>query len=240
MSSTPSAHPERRPAGPGRYAHRWRCACCVLAAAGTGVAVLEWSPLLAALAVLLAWGSAVAVLLAVSAAWGAARPDGRAAGRSLVARALLPGSGAVAALAGAGLSPALTLLVLIPVALTCPLLVSRLRPRAGATPAPAALAGPVPGPVPEVRPGPLDAALGSLSDVELCHLWRRTFWQLRAQDTPDGLVELVALRQACLDELTRRNPAAVHAWLGSGARASGGPERFWAGRPPRGEPGAAA
>ena len=236
MSSTRSGRPERRRPG---HALLWRRGCCLLAAAGTGVAMLEWSPLLATLAVLLAWGTAVAVLLALAAARGSA-----VGGRPLLGRALLPGVGAVAAFAGASFSPPLTLLVLLAVGLGCPWVVSRLAWRPAGEPPPGTDAGSAAaeggGTVAGVGPGPLDAAIRSLSDTELCHLWRRTFWQLRSPDTTDDLVELVCLRQACLDELARRNPAAVHAWLRSGARASGGPERFWAGRPSPGNPGAAA
>ncbi len=46
----------------------------------------------------------------------------------------------------------------------------------------------------------------------------------------------MTLRQGCLDELERRHPSALHAWLDSGARASEGPERFLASRE---RPGAA-
>jgi hypothetical protein len=65
-----------------------------------------------------------------------------------------------------------------------------------------------------------------LDDRQLCALWRRLFWQLVDQRDAADAVSTVAWRQACLDELERRDPAAVRAWLDSGARASGGPERF--------------
>ena len=59
-----------------------------------------------------------------------------------------------------------------------------------------------------------------------------------AEPAPPGTVLcLVALREACLDELERRDAAALHAWLDSGARASGGPERYLA-HPPQRESGA--
>ena len=76
-----------------------------------------------------------------------------------------------------------------------------------------------------------------LDDDALFRLWRRTFWQLEGQPTVDELARLVALRQTCLDELARRNPDALRAWLESGARASGGPERFWRRRQDHGEHG---
>jgi len=77
-------------------------------------------------------------------------------------------------------------------------------------------------------------SLAELDDDALCRLWRYTYWQLDLQTTEAGVLELVALRQACLDELERRDPSALRAWLFSGERASGGAERFW---PHGGDPG---
>jgi hypothetical protein len=37
---------------------------------------------------------------------------------------------------------------------------------------------------------------------------------------------VVAQRQVYLDEMERRSPSGLRAWLESGARAAGGPERF--------------
>jgi hypothetical protein len=39
---------------------------------------------------------------------------------------------------------------------------------------------------------------------------------------------VVALRQVYLDEMDRRSPTAFQAWLASGARAAGGPDRYLA------------
>ncbi|MBV9830901.1 MAG: hypothetical protein JOZ82_04840 [Marmoricola sp.] len=68
--------------------------------------------------------------------------------------------------------------------------------------------------------------LVGLDDRQLCRLWRESFWRLRGAPTGDGALRLVLLRQACLDELTRRHGPGVEAWLASGARPSSGPDKF--------------
>jgi hypothetical protein len=74
----------------------------------------------------------------------------------------------------------------------------------------------------EVPPSPWD----DYDDQALCRMWRLSFWRLGPATSPDHALRVVALRAACLEELERRNAAAVQAWLDSGARASGGPEKF--------------
>lgn len=68
--------------------------------------------------------------------------------------------------------------------------------------------------------------LNGLDDRQLCRLWRESFWVLNQSARPGSVLCLVAVREACLDELERRHAAALHAWLDGGARASGGPEKY--------------
>jgi hypothetical protein len=75
--------------------------------------------------------------------------------------------------------------------------------------------------------------LGAMQVSELCVLWRVTFWDLRDATDPDERLSIAVRRQELLDELVRRDPEAMREWLVSGARASGGLERFLAGRPRR-------
>jgi hypothetical protein len=78
-----------------------------------------------------------------------------------------------------------------------------------------------------VEPGPaLPAAVQTLTDKELCRVWRISFWALQSSRTPAAREQVVALRQAYLDELERRHPSALTAWLDSGARAASGPEKY--------------
>lgn len=66
----------------------------------------------------------------------------------------------------------------------------------------------------------------SLDDSELCNAWRTSFRKLEAATTASARADLVALRQACIDEMERRYPDGLRAWLESGARAAGNPSRY--------------
>jgi hypothetical protein len=73
---------------------------------------------------------------------------------------------------------------------------------------------------------PAADVVGALDDEALCRAWRRSFVHLSACRLPGRRLELVSLRQAYLDELVRRHPAAVQSWLVSGARAASNPMPF--------------
>ena len=66
-----------------------------------------------------------------------------------------------------------------------------------------------------------------MTDAELCRAWRRSFWTLSETHDPLAKLAIVEQRQSFLDELEARNAVALEAWLASGARACGGPERFF-------------
>ena len=65
-----------------------------------------------------------------------------------------------------------------------------------------------------------------MSDAELCHAWRRSFVALQRARGLRVRALVVQTRQLLLDEVEARYPAGLQAWLGSGARAAGGPDRF--------------
>ena len=65
-----------------------------------------------------------------------------------------------------------------------------------------------------------------MTDAELCHAWRRSFVALQRARGLHLRALLVQTRQLLLDEVGARHPAGLQAWLGSGARAAGGPDRF--------------
>lgn len=73
---------------------------------------------------------------------------------------------------------------------------------------------------------PLPPAGEVHDDKELCRLWRISFTILQTARHPITRERVVALRQGYLDELERRDPTAVTAWLASGPSAAGGPEQF--------------
>ena len=84
---------------------------------------------------------------------------------------------------------------------------------------------------PEPRPVvPLDAVELSIddtmTDLDLCQAWRSSYVALARARSAASRGRIVLAREVVLDELERRHPSAVRAWLESGARAAGGPERF--------------
>jgi len=84
-------------------------------------------------------------------------------------------------------------------------------------------------PIAELAPSPtvvLPPAVDALSDRELCRVWRTSFDALQSATTAQAHENIVALRRACMDEFERRAPAALNAWLDSGARAAGGPDKY--------------
>jgi len=71
------------------------------------------------------------------------------------------------------------------------------------------------------------AELPHLSDLEVCHAWRRSFVALDAVSSPRDRLAIVQLREAYLDELDRRQPRALRAWLAAGGRAASGPDKYF-------------
>jgi hypothetical protein len=65
--------------------------------------------------------------------------------------------------------------------------------------------------------------LRSLDDQTLCLAWRRSFVLLEDAHSAVARLSVVEQRQQYLDELHRRSPEGIAAWLASGARASGNP-----------------
>jgi hypothetical protein len=224
------------------YATRWARLWCILAAVQVGFASLRWSPLAVVLAVLASTASVAAALVMYRNLrrpdWiGPASPSARHLGQT----ALLAGCCMVAMSTLLAASPVLALLVVVLVVVTSPVVIHRRgrpTPLRATRPDPASTATTGAPSHPDETlgwPSPDGRPLETLDDADLFKLWRRTFWELERQPSVEELAWLVELRQSCLDELSRRNPTAMAAWLSSGARASGGPERFWPERP--GPPG---
>jgi hypothetical protein len=68
--------------------------------------------------------------------------------------------------------------------------------------------------------------VSTMDTAELCQLWRTTFWMVRDGTSPRRTACLVVLRQAALDELEQRHPAAVDQWLRCGHHGADGPARY--------------
>jgi hypothetical protein len=81
---------------------------------------------------------------------------------------------------------------------------------------------------PAAQPEPVvhPSAVAAVTNAELCALWRSSYTALQRASTTAARTRLVANRQVFLDEMERRNPTALTAWLTSGARAASGPDRY--------------
>ena len=198
---------------------------CVYLATTTGLlcAIASWGLAAVLIGVVVV---TLATAVVVSSAWGA---DGRPAVARIVrvtfaAGLMTPAAvGLIAVFAFAGV-----LLVLILVA-TTPGLIALIKARRDVKGDPAAAQpGPETWRVPTTSPADDPAneparELGSLDDAALCLAWRRSFRLLETASSAAERVSIVEQRQQYLDELNRRSPEGLAAWLASGARASGNP-----------------
>lgn len=216
------------------YARVWRCAWAVLTALEIGLALLAWSPLVTAACIaMLALCATLGQLSLRSSRRGL---EGGRGWRETGLRSLRIGAGVTGQLAMTEGSAPVGLLLGLLFVLTCPWTVHRFLRRT--RPAPDPGAAPVPRAVSDNRAvAEVEPSIATLSDRELLRLWRSTFWDLRGRLSKDAVLDTVARRQQYLDELERRNPAAVQAWLASEARAWVGPEKFFGDDHHPGSPG---
>lgn len=70
---------------------------------------------------------------------------------------------------------------------------------------------------------------GLLTTAELCRQWQDSYEALRVATTAQARLRIVEARQHYLDELERRHPRGLNAWLGDNASAAGDPSQFLAG-----------
>jgi len=68
-----------------------------------------------------------------------------------------------------------------------------------------------------------------VSTAELCRQWQNSHEALRRATSADARLRIVQARQRCLDELEKRDPEGLSAWLASTASAAGDPSRFLTG-----------
>jgi len=73
------------------------------------------------------------------------------------------------------------------------------------------------------------AHLPALSTNDLCREWMATYGELAGAPSSAARLRIVMKRQRCLDELERRNPEGLQAWLASAASAGGDPRRYLTG-----------
>jgi hypothetical protein len=70
---------------------------------------------------------------------------------------------------------------------------------------------------------------GLLTTTELCKQWQDSYEALRGATTARARLRIVEARQHYLDELERRHPRGLNAWLEDAASAAGDPSQFLAG-----------
>lgn len=237
------------------YATMWARCWSLVGALGVGLSFLAWRPLSVLTVFLTAAACAVVLLALFAPAPPHTTPLAWRLGR-IGTRAGLSGA-AVVALGGlSAVLPALALPLVLAAVVSHPACVDQVtRWRSAGTQAqptrPLVMDGPRPVEADRVAagatwPGPagcrLDIDAGAaeqLTDQELCLQWRHSFLTLQSAPCAQDLGRVVVQRQILLDEMERRSPLALQAWLASGARAAGGPERFLGGQPHDDQPDAA-
>lgn len=225
MTTTPSAG---RPALAGAHRGLWMLMAAGVHALGL-VLVLDRMP----------WQALLAVFLPASLLVGSCALSLEAVTREELSlgRSVRIGTAfGLAVLAGVGLASALSwpgLLLLAAVYATAPGTAARLRWLLDVEERPAATWDPDSPPVDEPpAEQPAGAPHGSLdvpshlSDQDLCLAWESSTLALRQCRSVEARVGIVMARQACIDELERRQPDALHQWLAAGADPDVSPARF--------------
>jgi hypothetical protein len=229
------------------YAAHWARFWSLVGAVGVGFSFLVWEPL-SVLSVFITASVCAGVLLAmVAPAPGPHSPLPAVRWSRIAARAALLGGGAVAVGAFSAVLPAAALPLVLAAVLSSPVCLDHVRRWRDTRRSAVGQTTQVPGTLdgrpaeesldgaqePPPWPGPtgcrLDVSPASaqeLTDEELCREWRRSFVTLTSARSSRDLGLVVAQRQIYLDEMDRRSPSALQAWLASGARAAGGPDRF--------------
>lgn len=207
------------------YEDLWSSVASVVVALGVGLSFVEWRPVPALVTLFVSVaGAGVLLCLALPVdrlTWA------QVTAADVPARALWWGGSTVALVAFMFAGAPLVTALLLVAAGTCPWSLRRLdamlrghqKPQ---TPGRHDALGPAPVILPRLEAG----AARELSNRELCHEWRRTFLALQSARCPARTLAVVAIRQLLLDEMERRDGRALAAWLSSGARAAGGPDRF--------------
>jgi hypothetical protein len=218
---------------------RWRDGWLLVAACGTGFAILV-SPW-AGIALFLAFASAsfaTTLFMRQPPRRGRERPWAAAIRwRSAAGQAGGIGLCAVGFVMLSATMPALTSGVVLLVVLTSPTVWRAFRAVAPPAddPLPIESRLPLPRRPSEVVVAPKPTSLTSMSDDELAVAWRRSHVTLAHARSTAFRLATVSLRAAYLDELERRDPQGFQWWLASGARAPGSPRRYLGDEPPRGK-----
>ncbi|MEV6272211.1 hypothetical protein AB0L64_33915 [Kribbella sp. NPDC051936] len=220
---TPSHGAGRNQGGSSAGSTIWSWSAHLATAAGLGCALVSWDVTTVVLCVVLL----VLVTGVIAASLWA--EDGRRAVPRILRVAFSGGLAAPAAVALIVVLKLAGVLLVLALVATAPPVTSFFRARreakgdvpgtppgspAARIPATSLVGGPAAEPVMELE---------SLDDEAVCLAWRRSFRRLEAAVTAAERLAVVEQRQRYLDELDRRSPDGVAAWLAAGARASGNP-----------------
>jgi hypothetical protein len=188
------------------YSFVWRTVCAALGCLGIILGLIVLRPDLLIPYVLLT------IVIGMTAAVGhttssADAQDARRASRQAGVRAMLPLLGLLA-IAGLGFALGIAVLPLaLAVVITSPPVVRWYGDSLS-------------------RPQPGEPGESATSTAQLCRQWHDSFEDLQTAMTPAARLRIVTARQRCLDELERRDPDGLNAWLSSTASAAGDPSRF--------------
>jgi hypothetical protein len=81
------------------------------------------------------------------------------------------------------------------------------------------------------RAGSVEEACRSFTTLELCLAWQHSFTITGATPEPDRAMRLLVVRQAFLDELARRDPVGLEAWMSSPTPVHVAPTAYFAAGP---------
>ena len=70
----------------------------------------------------------------------------------------------------------------------------------------------------------MSSAVEDLDDLQLCRVWHRSYFSLREARSVGQRCKIVALRQACMEEMERRDPDGLRSWLASSPHPFEAPE----------------
>ena len=210
-----------------RYGSAWLLGWGTASLLGVCLALLLWPA--GAVVLLFVFAAATAALVSACGYHAVEAVDSAGPGalgrwlRLTAVRAGAVGAGAVAAAAVASVSPLILVFLLLLTGVTSPCFVGLVRAhvtnreqsRSGLGPDQA-----------QVWSAVAASAARALTDHDLCRAWCTSFDVLQSVSDVEARARVVALRQAYLDELERRDPPGLSAWLASGARATGNPDRY--------------
>ncbi len=199
--------------------------CCVYLAATAGLlcAIGSWGLGGVVISVVVL---ATATAVVASSMWGG---DGRSAARRIARVSFAAGVMTPAAVGLIAVFQFAGVLIVLALAVTTPALTSRVHARRQAKEGPPVARPESTGsrapvtPLVDVSAADPARELSSLDDAALCLAWRRSFRRLETAHSAAERLSIVEQRQRYLDELQRRSPQGLAAWLASGARASGNP-----------------